>query len=87
MEQYFMEQYNITKRQLKTGFSFACYGDYFALCGQPQPEDLKEFKSESWTNVLNLRSSKELKTLDFEISGECQKLSLDYSHIPVIVDG
>ena len=82
-----MESKDITKKQLATAFSFVCYGDRFALCGQPQEEDLKEFKTKSWTNVLNLRNQKELDSLDFEMSDLCQKLGLDYNHIPVIVNG
>ena len=82
-----MKNQNITKKQLTTAFPFVCYDNRFALCGQPQEEDLKEFKTESWTNVLNLRNRKELDDLDFEMSELCQKLGLDYNHIPVIVNG
>lgn len=78
---------NITKKKLTTGFPFVCYEDRFALCGQPKPEDLKEFKKESWTNVLNLRNQSELDSLDFKMESCCQELALDYNHIPVIVDG
>ena len=82
-----MKNQNIIKKQLKTGFPFICYGDRFALCAQPEPEDLKEFKEESWTDVLNLRGLQELESLDFEMSELCHKLSLNYNNIPVIVDG
>ena len=77
----------VTKKQLKTSFPFVCYGDNFAICGQPQEEDLKEFKEEAWTNILNLRSQKELENLGFEMSETCQKLGLDYNNTPIIING
>ena len=82
-----MNQIQITEKQLKTGFPFVSYGDRFAICGQPEEEDLKEFKGESWTDILNLRSEKELEDLDFEMSEICQKLGLNYNNTPIIVDG
>lgn len=81
-----MKEQNITKKQLNTGFPFTCYGEYFALCGQPQKKDLEEFKENSWTHIINLRSSQELNELDFDISEVCEELALSYSHIPVIVN-
>ena len=63
------------------------YEDRFALCGQPQEEDFKEFKEEAWTDVINLRSPHELDTLDFDMSEICKRLGLNYIHIPVIVKG
>jgi len=80
------EQQNITKKQLDTGFPFTCYGEYFALCGQPQKEDLEEFKEKSWTHIINLRSPQELNELGFDMSKACGVLALSYSHIPIIVN-
>ncbi|MDE0092702.1 MAG: sulfur transferase domain-containing protein [Oligoflexia bacterium] len=77
---------SIVKTELPSGFPFVCYQDCYALCGQPQPDNLKEFKELTWTHILNLRNPEELQTLDFEMSGLCEKLSLDYSHIPIIVN-
>lgn len=82
-----MEKQSIVKKQLKTGFPFVCYGDRFALCAQPEPEDLKEFREGAWTDVLNLRGLQELESLDFEMSELCQKLDLNYNNIPVIING
>ena len=82
-----MNKQNIVRKQLSSGFSFICYQDSYALCGQPQPDDLKEFKNSAWNHILNLRNSEELQTLDFEMPHLCEKLSLDYSHIPIIVNG
>ena len=81
-----MKNQDITKKQLKTGFPFICYGEHFALCGQPQREDLKEFKENSWTHIINLRSPNELNELDFDISEACKELALNYRHIPIIVN-
>ena len=77
----------VTKKQLDNGFPFVCYADRFALCGQVQEEELKEFKKESWTHILNLRNQKELDQLDFKASELCQKLDLNYNHIPIIING
>ena len=82
-----MDQKQITEKQLKTGFAFVSYGDRFAICGQPGAEDLREFKGEAWTDILNLRSQKELEDLDFEMSETCQTLGLNYNNTPIIVDG
>lgn len=82
-----MKNQNITQKKLKTGFPFTCYGDSIALCGQPQAGDLEEFKKESWTNVLNLRTPQEMDMLEFNMSKICQTLALNYNHIPVIVKG
>ena len=82
-----MKDQSITENQLKTGFPFICYGDYFALCGQPRLRDLKEFKEEDWMNIINLRSPQEMEVLEFDVPKICQELALNYNHIPVIVDG
>ncbi|MCZ0932680.1 MAG: sulfur transferase domain-containing protein, partial [Oligoflexia bacterium] len=78
---------SITKKQLSGGFSFICYQDRYALCGQPQQEDLKEFKNSAWNSILNLRNSEELRALDFEMPRSCENLGLDYNHIPIIING
>ena len=78
---------DIIKKQLSSGFSFICYQDRYALCGQPQPEDLKEFKNSDWNSILNLRNPEELQALDYEMSSSCEKLDLDYNHIPIILNG
>ena len=81
-----MKDQSITKKQLDTGFPFTCYGEFFALCGQPQKEDLEEFKEKFWSHIINLRSPQELNELDFDISEACRELALNYSHIPIIVN-
>ena len=82
-----MKNQSLIKKQLQSAFPFVCYGDRFALCGQPQAEDLKEFKKEFWTDIINLRVLEELDNLDFEMSEVCETLGLNYNHIPVIVKG
>lgn len=81
------KQIDVKKKQLKTEFPYLCFEGCFALCGQPQAQDLEEFKEDSWTHVINLRSAQELETLDFNLSESCQNLGLKYRHIPVIVNG
>ena len=81
------KQINVTKQKLKTEFPYLYCEERFALCGQPRPLDLEEFKKDSWTHVINLRSNLELENLEFDFFEICQKLGLKYSHIPVIVDG
>lgn len=78
---------SIKNQELKTGFPFVCYQETLALCGQPQPGDLEEFKNKSWTHVLNLRNDSELDHLTFDLPDTCKKLHLKYSHIPVIEGG
>ena len=75
----------ITKQQLSSNFLFFCYQDRYALCGQPKLEDLKEFKSRGWSTILNLRNPEELENVDFNIALSCQKLDLEYHHIPIII--
>ena len=82
-----MRRQSIVKKQLKTGFPVVYYEDRFALCGQPQKEDFKEFKEENWTNIINLRSPHELKALDFDTPEICKTLGLNYIPVPVIVKG
>ena len=82
-----MSDLNITKKQLPNGFPFISYEDSYALCGQPQVKDLEEFKELSWTHILNLRNPEELLSLDFEMPQLCEKLSLSYSHIPIMING
>ena len=82
-----MDNPNITKKQLPSGFPFISYKDSYALCGQPQVKDLEKFKELSWTHILNLRNPEELLSLDFERPQLCEKLSLSYSHIPIMING
>ena len=82
-----MDTTAITKKQLSSGFPFVCYQESYALCGQPQSEDLKEFKKLNWSLILNLRNQEELQNLDFEMTPFCEELGLEYSHIPIIVNG
>ena len=82
-----MKNQNVKKKQLQTGFPFICYEDRFALCGQPQEEDFKEFKQEAWSCIINLRNPEELDSLNFKVPELCQKWGLDYNNIPVITKG
>ncbi|MCY4321554.1 MAG: sulfur transferase domain-containing protein [Bdellovibrionaceae bacterium] len=79
-----MKTQDFITKNLSNGFSFICYKDQYALCGQPQIEDLKEFKNSNWQAVLNLRNSEELESLDFELSDTCEQLGLEYNHIPIM---
>ena len=81
------KQNNIVKKRLNTEFPYLCYEERFALCGQPQLRDLKEFQQEGWTHLINLRSQPELESLDFDLPVSCQNLGLKYYHIPVFANG
>lgn len=78
---------SIKKQHLSHGFPFTLYQNSFALCGQPQREDLKEFKKDNWTHVLNLRNLKELQSLEFDMQELCKELGLSYYFIPIMESG
>ena len=82
-----MEKTGIIKKQLSSGFPFICYQDHWILCGQPQLEDLKELKDLGWSSILNLRNQTELESIDFNMPSSCEKLGLEYNHIPIIING
>ena len=82
-----MDTTAIIKTQLSNSFPFICCQERYALCGQPQLEDLKEFKNAGWSSILNLRNQEELKNVDFNMSSSCEELGLEYSHIPIIING
>ena len=81
-----MDETAIIKKQLSSGFPFVCYQNRYALCGQPQEKDLKEFKNLDWSCILNLRNQEELQNLDFEMPRSCEALGLEYNHIPIIIN-
>ena len=82
-----MDTTDIAKKQLSSGLSFICYQNRWILCGQPQREDLKEFQNLGWNSILNLRNQEELKNVDFNMPRSCEELSLEYNHIPIIMNG
>ena len=77
----------ITYHTLKTGFSYRLMDSRWAICSQPQPEDFKELKEQSFTRVINVRNTRELEKLDFDVSKTVQGLNFKYHHIPILKEG